>query len=324
MFSLIEEVKDVATIGIGGHIRPDGDCVGATVALLLFLQKYFPEKRVELFLEKIPDVFHDLKGTEQIRTGFQTDVESYDVFFCVDCAADRLGDARKYFEQAKKTINVDHHISNTGCGNVNYVVPTASSASELVYELLADQVLDVDIAKAIYIGIIHDTGVFQYSCTSPRTMEIGAKLIGFGFDFSKLIAETFYEKTYLQTQILGRALLESFQFMNGHCTVSCVDQRTMDFYEVTPSDLDGIVNQLLNVKGVDCAVFMYQTGALQYKVSMRSNEKVNVSEIAQMFGGGGHVRAAGCTMTGTFYDCINNLSVHIEKQLKEEKGESSV
>lgn len=315
MFNLIEEVKDAATIGIGGHVRPDGDCVGSTVALLLFLQKRFPEKRVDLFLEKFPDVFQDLKGTEQIRTDFHTEVETYDVFFCVDCAADRLGDAQKYFEQAKKTINVDHHISNSGCGMVNFVVPTASSASELVYELLVGEELDVDIARALYTGIIHDTGVFQYSCTSPHTMEIGAKLIGYGFDFSKLIAETFYEKTYLQTQILGRALLESIQFMDGHCTVSCVDQRTMEFYGVTSSDLDGIVNQLLNIKGVDCAVFMYQTGALQYKVSMRSNEKVNVAQIAQIFGGGGHVRAAGCTMTGTFHDCINNLSVHIEKQL---------
>lgn len=315
MFNLIEEVKDAATIGIGGHVRPDGDCVGSTVALLLFLQKRFPEKRVDLFLETYPDVFRDLKGTEQIRTDFQTEVETYDVFFCVDCAAERLGDARKYFDQAKKTINVDHHISNSGCGMINFVVPTASSASELVYELLEGEELDVDIARAIYTGIIHDTGVFQYSCTSPHTMEIGAKLIGYGFDFSKLIAETFYEKTYLQTQILGRALLESIQFMDGHCTVSCVEQRTMEFYGVTSSDLDGIVNQLLNIKGVDCAVFMYQTGALQYKVSMRSNEKVNVAQIAQLFGGGGHVRAAGCTMTGTFHDCINNLSVHIEKQL---------
>ena len=315
MFNLIEEVKDAATIGIGGHVRPDGDCVGSTVALLLFLQKRFPEKRVDLFLEKYPDVFRDLKGTEQIRTDFQTEVETYDVFFCVDCAAERLGDARKYFDQAKKTINVDHHISNSGCGMINFVVPTASSSSELVYELLEGEELDVDIARAIYTGIIHDTGVFQYSCTSPHTMEIGAKLIGYGFDFSKLIAETFYEKTYLQTQILGRALLESIQFMDGHCTVSCVEQRTMEFYGVTSSDLDGIVNQLLNIKEVDCAVFMYQTGALQYKVSMRSNEKVNVAQIAQLFGGGGHVRAAGCTMTGTFHDCINNLSVHIEKQL---------
>lgn len=314
MFNLIEEVKDAATIGIGGHVRPDGDCVGSTVALLLFLQKRFPEKRVDLFLEKYPDVFRDLKGTEQIRTDFQTEVETYDVFFCVDCAAERLGDARKYFDQAKKTINIDHHISNSGCGMINFVVPTASSSSELVYELLEGEELNVDIARAIYTGIIHDTGVFQYSCTSPHTMEIGAKLIGYGFDFSKLIAETFYEKTYLQTQILGRALLESIQFMDGHCTVSCVEQRTMEFYGVTSSDLDGIVNQLLNIKGVDCAVFMYQTGALQYKVSMRSNEKVNVAQIAQLFGGGGHVRAAGCTMTGTFHDCINNLSVHIEKQ----------
>lgn len=89
----------------------------------------------------------------------------------------------------------------------------------------------------------------------------------------------------------------------------------MDFYGVNPADLDGIVNQLRNIKGVDCAVFLYQTGLMEYKISMRSNDRVDVSRIASYFGGGGHVRAAGCTMKGTFHDCINNLSLHIEKQI---------
>ena len=316
MFDILQEAAGKNTIGISGHIRPDGDCVGSTLALMLFLQKNLPQARVDLFLEPIPAVFTRLKGTEQIRHDFETDIKCYDVFFCLDSVPERMGAATGYYEEAKKKINIDHHISNPGAGDVNYVVPTASSTSELVYELIQDYPLDVDIAQALYVGIIHDTGVFQYSCTSPRTMEIGARLISFGFNFSAMIAETFYEKTYLQTQIMGRALLESIQFMDGRCNVSCVDKKTMEFYGVQSSDLDGIVNQLLNVKGVDCAIFMYQLDALEYKVSLRSNEKVDVSRVAQFFGGGGHMRAAGATMHGTFHDCINNLSLQIEKQMQ--------
>jgi phosphoesterase RecJ-like protein len=148
-------------------------------------------------------------------------------------------------------------------------------------------------------------------------MEKGANLIGYGFDFSKLIEETFYQRTYIQTQIMGRALMESVRFMDGRCIVSGVDRKIMDFYNVGPKDLDGIVSQLRNIKGVDCAIFMYETDIQEYKVSMRSDEKVDVSKVAVYFGGGGHMRAAGCTMHGTFHDCVNNLSLHIEKQLEE-------
>lgn len=118
---------------------------------------------------------------------------------------------------------------------------------------------------------------------------------------------------------MGRALMESIRFMDGRCIVSMVDRKTMDFYNAVPGDLDGIVNQLRNIKGIDCAIFMYETGVLEYKVSMRSNENVDVAKVASFFGGGGHVRAAGCTMKGTFHDCINNLSLHIDKQLRGEQ-----
>ena len=227
-------------------------------------------------------------------------------------------EAEKYFDQAEKRINIDHHISNAkGSGDVNYVVPTASSASELVYDVIGDKSdIDADIAKALYIGIIHDTGVFQYSNTSPKTMKIAAELISYGFDFPELIDKTFYEKTYVQNQILGRALLESFLFMDGRCIVSMIDKKTMAFYNADSHDLEGIVSQLRSTKGVECAIFLYQTDTLEYKVSLRSNGGVDVARVAAFFGGGGHVRAAGVTMQGTFYDIVNNLSLQIEKQLK--------
>ena len=110
--------------------------------------------------------------------------------------------------------------------------------------------------------------------------------------------------------------MESIRFMDGRCIASVVDRKVMDFYHAEPKDLDGIVNQLRNIEGIDCAIFLYQTEVLEYKVSLRSSEKVDVARIAMFFGGGGHARAAGCTMRGTFHDCVNNLSLHIERQLK--------
>lgn len=314
---IYKEVKNAAAIGISGHIRPDGDCVGSVMGLYLYLKKVCPDAKIQVMLEKPADVFSCIKGIEEIHTDFVTDIENFDVFIALDSAKDRLGEAEKYFDGAGKKINIDHHISNKGCGDVNYIMPHASSASELVYEVIADKsLLDEEIAKALYIGIIHDTGVFQYSNTAPSTLKAAAELISYGFDFPKLIDETFYEKTYLQNQILGRALLESIVFMNGRCVVSMVDKKTMNFYGAGPHDLEGIVSQLRNTKGVECAIFMYQTDTLEYKVSLRSNGKVDVAKVASFFGGGGHVRAAGVTMQGTFHDIVNNLSAQIAKQLK--------
>jgi phosphoesterase RecJ-like protein len=222
------------------------------------------------------------------------------------------------FDNARKRINIDHHVSNErGCGDVNYCVPGISSTAELVYELIEKEYMDEEIAKAIYIGIIHDTGIFKYSNTSPKTLRIAAELIEYGFDFPTIIDETFYEKTYTQNQLLGRALLESIMFMDGKCIVSAIDKKTLDFYNATSKDLDGIVNQLRIIKGVECAIFMYEIGNLEYKVSMRSCGYVDVSKVATYFGGGGHVRAAGCNMNGTFHDVINNISARIELQIKE-------
>ncbi len=312
--NILQECSGAKRIGISGHIRPDGDCVGSCLALYQYLHKCMPQARVRVYLEKPAELFSEIKGFDLIDSDFPEEAP-FDVYFALDCTQDRLGGAEKYFAEAAKKINIDHHISNKGCGDVNYVMPQVGSTCELIYDLVEQEQLDKDMAMAIYIGMIHDTGVFQYSNTTPETLQKAAHLISFGFDFPRLIEETFYQKTYLQSQIMGRALMESIRFMDGRCIVSAVDRKTMDFYNVDSKDFEGIVNQLRNIKGVDCAIFMYETGNLEYKVSLRSNEKVDVAKVVSYFGGGGHMRAAGCTMKGTFHDCVNNLSLHIEEQL---------
>lgn len=316
MIDLNKELENANSIGISGHTRPDGDCVGSTMGLYLYIKKVYPDKNVRIFLETPPDIFSCIKDIDRIEPAKGVD-DTFDVFFAIDCAKDRLGDAEKLFDRANRHINIDHHISNPGTGDVTYIVPTASSASELVYDIMDQEYLDEDIAKALYIGIIHDTGVFQYSNTAPKTLEIAAKLVSFGFDFPKLIEETFYEKTYLQTQIMGRALLESMLLMDGRVAVSHVDRKMMEFYRVTAKDFEGIVNQLRNIKGVEVAIFMHETGTLEYKVSLRSGGVINVAKIAEYFGGGGHVRASGFTVNGNFHDAINNITARIEEQYKE-------
>lgn len=321
-------VNGARTIGISGHIRPDGDCYGATMALYLYLKKISKDAEVSLMLDSKNENMRDMKYLSDIDTEYKHQ-GGFDVFFCVDCSNDRMNEAAQaMFNESKLTVNIDHHITNAnGSGKENYVRPEVGSASELVYELIKDddndlsyeERMDSDIALALYIGIIHDTGVFQYSNTRPETLIAGSELIKFDFDFPRIVEETFYQKTYVQNQVCGRAMLESVRFMDNRCIVSCLDKKTMDFYEVVPADLDGIVNQLRNIKGIDCAVFMYELGTYNYKVSLRTTPAVDASKVVSAFGGGGHARAAGCTMEGSFHDCVNNLSKYISEQLEENK-----
>ena len=197
--------------------------------------------------------------------------------------------------------------------------PDASSTSEIVADMLDESKISQEAAEALYMGIVHDTGVFRHSCTSPETLEVAAKLMRKGVRCNKIINDTYYDKTYYQNQILGRALLESVLLLDGKIIFSAVRQKEMSFYGVGPSDLEGIVQQLMGTVGVETAIFLYETAPQQFKVSLRSREKVDVSEIASYFGGGGHVRAAGCTMQGSVYDVVNNITYHIEKQLCGEK-----
>ena len=313
-------VKDKRHIGISGHVRPDGDCVSSCIALYLYLKKLEPEAVIEINLEQPSDKFSYLKGFDDIKTDFKVRGK-YDVYFALDMSTpDRLGAASEYFLGATETVVIDHHVSNDGnFGDYIAIEPNASSTCELLYGLMAfdkKKCIDVDIAAALYTGIIHDSGVLQYSCTTEKTLFVVGELLVYGFDSAKIIQESFYEKTYVQNLLMGRALLESVVFMNGYGICSTVDRKLLDFYNADSKDLDGIVNQLLNTKGVHFSLLLTEIDTLSYKVSMRSDEAVDLAVIAKALGGGGHARAAGVTLNGTKYDVINIISEHIEKQLR--------
>ncbi len=315
MTELEQALEGVKNVVILGHIRPDGDCFGACLGLYNYLDSAYPHVEVDLYLEEKVDKFSYMNHFDQIRT--EKEERIYDLCICLDASdIERLGDFAGYLVTSTNSVCLDHHITNTGYAKVNLVESSASATCEVLYGQLDEDKITKETAECIYTGIIHDTGVFKHGNTTSRTMAIAGKLMDKGIDFGGIIDGTFYKKTYIQNQILCRALMESVRFLDGKCIFSVVRAKDMAFYGVTGQDFDGIVDQLRITEGVECAIFMYEIGIHEFKISMRSNHCLDVSKIAQYFGGGGHVRAAGCTMSGNLYDVINNLSLHIEKQLE--------
>ena len=305
--------KDVKSVGITGHIRPDGDCTGSVLALYNYILENMPEIDVDLYLEQPGSEFYYLKNIDKIKN--TPEDKKYDVFFVLDCSSlDRIEPFISCFNNASKTVCIDHHVSNTGFTDLSKIEPQASSACEVLYGTMDADKISRNVAECIYTGIIHDTGVFKYSCTSKKTMEIAGEMMEKGIDYSDIIDNTFYKKTYVQNQILGRALLESVLFYDGKCIFTTVTMDEMEFYGVTGRELGGIVEQLRLTDGVEVAIFLYQTGEEEYKVSLRSKKKIDVAAIATQFGGGGHVRAAGYTAKGSVYQIINSIGELIEKQ----------
>ena len=315
----LKEIGNAKRVAIAGHIRPDGDAVSSCLATRNYIINAIPGVSVTVYLSTMPTIFSYMKGYAEVDEEYKP-TEPYDVFISLDCAdKTRLDRALPFFESAKKTICVDHHESNLGFADVCEIRPHASSTCEVLYDLFSQKAefIDDEVAMDLYTGIVHDSGVFQYSNMSRHSFEIVGALTEYDFDGPDIIQKTFYEKTYAQNQILGRVLLESVQFMDKKCIFSVVDKKTMEFYQVLPKHFEGIVNQLQKTRGTEVAIFMYELYPQQYKVSMRSNGKVNVAKVATVFGGGGHDRAAGVEMNGTVHDIINALSERIEAQLKD-------
>lgn len=304
------------SIAVGGHVRPDGDCVGSCMAVAGYIRDNYKDKSVDVYLESIPEKFNCIRGTDRIIHEEEADRNRiYDLFICLDCGGeDRLGFSAELFHKAKKTYCIDHHVSNTDFAQESYVLPDASSTAELVYQILEYEKITLPVAEALYLGIAHDTGVFQYSCAGPSTFRAAACLLEKGVDAPKLITDTYYEKTFTQNRILGKALDDSRLLEGGKYIVTTVTSEIMETYGATPKDLDAIVSQLKVTKGVEVAIFLYQIKDDEFKVSLRSRDRWDVSRVAVTFGGGGHRKASGVTMRGTSEEILESLVKELNLQ----------
>ena len=315
-----EFLSEAKTVAIFGHVRPDGDCVGSTTGIYNYIKDNYPATRVDLFLENFPDSYKILRGTTDARTAWTAECnggQPYDLAFLMDTPSfERVGaNGAECIRTAKKTINVDHHISNPlNLCTANFVEPEASSASELLYTLLDKSKISLETASSLYLGIVHDTGAFKYSCTGKRTMQVVGDLIEAGVDFAKIVNETYYCRTYKQTLITGFAMQQCKLALNGKVVYSYITPEDMERFGVTPVELSTTIDTIREVGGTEVALLLYPVNG-KYKISLRSNYIVDVNAIAKEFGGGGHTRAAGGDTSDAPEIAIEKILKLIEKQL---------
>ncbi len=324
MVTLDSCLDGIETAAIAGHIRPDGDSVGACLAVYNYLLDNYPDIQADLYLDPIPGKFSFLKNADRIKDPDKADQSrTYDVFFSLDCGDEgRLGAAYAFFSTAAHTVCVDHHITNSSFAEINEVHPDASSTAELIYKMMDADRITEPIAACLYVGIALDTGIFRYPCTSPETMRIAGELMAKGIPYPEIIDEIYYIRTYPQQRIRGKAFAGSRLFLDGACIVSVVTKEDMADCGATPEDLDEIVSELRSTAGVEVSVFLYETDD-GYKISLRSASRVDVAAIAKKFGGGGHARAAGASSDRSPEKILEELIPLISAQIFNGRGRQS-
>src|SRR5437773_8153504 len=294
-------LRDHQRFAVLGHVRPDGDALGSQLALALSLQQLGKEVRVwneDGMLEK-----YSFLPRAELLTKPPSSPENVDVAIALDTAIqNRLGTALAAVRSAKIWINIDHHLSNPGYGNIAYVDPSAPATAEIVFGLIKSQRLPFnrDIAENLYAAISTDTGSFQYPKTSAHTLEIAAELIRAGLDVGRT-NQQLYENYPRRRLELLRELLRTMRFEHGVRVASVsLSLKTAAGLGVLPEDNEGLIDHLRAVRGVIVAVFFEELADGKVRVSMRSkSEKVNVCAICEKFGGGGHVLAAGARVRGS-------------------------
>ncbi len=313
MNRFFEKIKAASTIAILGHIRPDGDCVGSCLGLYNYLMDN-EDKKVDVYLQKIPDKFNFLKGASDIIN--EPSDRTYDLAISLDCGdTDRHGEFAPIFAGAGDTICLDHHRSNQGFGDYFYCDADASSCCEVLCKFLDMDKILLGAAEALYLGIVHDTGVFKYPATSEETMKCAGALMSKGVNTQFIIDETFYKVSYTQNMLTGEALLNSKLHFDGKVISTLVTGEMFKKYGATKEQTDGIVDKIRVVDGVEVAIFVYQLDDERFKFSLRSINYVDVSAISTAFGGGGHIRAAGFESSGTYEENLNKILSMIEEQL---------
>lgn len=303
------------SIAILGHSKPDGDCIGSILGLYNYINDNFKGKTVDAFADTFPASFKILSGARKIKHD-PVDM-CYDLAISTDAAdTDRHGRFKNVFSNAITTFTIDHHVSNTGFGDICCIDGDSSSACEVVCELINLDNVSMETAECLYLGMVHDTGVFKYSSCSQRTMELAGCLIAKGARPNIVIDETFYKKTYRQNLLMAKTILESKLYADGKIISGYISKQTFKQFKASSLDTEGIVEQLRLTEGVEVAVFIYQLTRKSYKFSLRSKNYVDVSEIATKFGGGGHIHAAGFEAEGVLDDLLGQVVSMAEEKLK--------
>lgn len=305
-----EIINKSSSIAIAGHVNPDGDAIGACCAMALSLK--MSGKLVYILLESFSDKYKYVKGQELIILEDKYKDINPELFISLDCGdKQRLSNAAFVFDKAIKTINIDHHKSNSFFADFNYVDENASSTSEIVFDIINRKYpVDTDIASNIYGGILYDTGGFRHTSTTSKTMNIVSILMEYGIPFTDIYDYLFQQRSFQELKVMAKALANAKEELNGEIVYTTLSLEEIKSANATPKELDGIAAYIKSVKTSKIAVFLYEKSKNEIKASFRSENAVDVCSIAKEFGGGGHVKAAGCSLN---MELIEAVKVIMEK-----------
>lgn len=310
-----EEINKANSILIVTHENPDGDAVGTSLALYNAL-KLNGKNNVDVVIPESPRIFDFLPGANEIKKS--TDIESYDLAISVDCSTlEMLNGLSKTFEDSTVSVVIDHHGTNTMFGDYNFVNPDAPACAEVMIVALSYFKMEItkDIGTCLLAGIITDTGGFKYQGVTAETFEFVASLLKKGVNVSDTYRKVLQVKTKSAFELsrLANNRLEFFE--DGKIAYTFLTLKDYEKYNAEPGDHEGIVDVGRDIEGVEVSIFIREIKGKGLKVSLRSNDKVNVDEIALLFGGGGHQKAAGVSMNGDFESVKNKIIGEVRRYL---------
>lgn len=308
VWNLIDESKNILILA---HERPDGDAVGSSLAMyeaLLMLNK-----KVTIVMQDTPKTFSFLNNYSQILSNTE---ESFDLAVVLDCSTkERIGQEKNLIDKCKKSINIDHHVSNTKYGDLNLVDEFAPSCSQIVYYLLKNHNIKINksIGEAIAVGVLTDTNGFSNNDVNKDTFNLAAELVDAGINLYEINSKVLRIKTKPQFELqkLATSRLEFYQ--DGKIAFTYLTKEDFDTCHAEIGDHEGIVDIGRNIENVEVSVFIREED--EYYISLRSNGNVCVNEIAQKFNGGGHSMAAGGKIKGNFKETKEMLIEEIKKKL---------
>lgn len=300
------------------HVQPDGDAVSSTLAVG-WLLSCLGKKYTMLNEGPIPQRMEYLWHADEIVNLADGELpRTYSNVICVDCADfQRVGLTQRFFAQDALIANIDHHPTNNGYGFVTLIKPDAAATAEILFDLLKtfEVEWDIDIATAIYTGLLTDTGGFRYTNTSPKVMAAVSELLALGVNGPELAETLLEEMTLAQVKVLNRALNTLQLTPQGDVAWVYVTPQDMLECNAANEDLEGIVNYPRNIRGVEVGMLFKVIDETAVKVSLRSAGKVDVAALAQVFGGGGHTRAAGARVEGTLEQAIPRVLEEVRRLL---------
>ena len=284
------------TVCIVGHVHPDGDCLGSQTAVYRYLEENCPGLQLTLYTKDVlPNLEFLMEGIDWKEDDGEDVI--YDLAISVDASRlDRIPAGLTAFNKAKRRVCIDHHETNYGFGNFNIIEGNASSTAEVLMGLMEDEKISAKTAISLYTGIVHDTGVFRYPCTSPETLRKAAKLVEKGIPFSKIIENSFVNMRHKEMCIMGRVMSEAVLIPEESFKYSFASREMQEEFDVLPVDLGAIVSRLNETDEAEVILFLYQNLDGTWKGSLRSRCDVNVAKIAETFGGGGHEKSAGFSL----------------------------